>query len=469
MTMLRQIRLVAAREIRERLRSPVYYLSLALMVVSVASFILLPALLEGGADRKEVAIAGSTPDALTSLLEGRAATDDTELRVRRYASVGAGEEAVREGRVDVLVVDGTRLEWRRRADEQLAGVVTGAIQLLAVRERALAAGISPETLAAVVAPVRVRSVELGQVAGRTPDDETATYVLSLVLFLSVSVYGGMVLTGVVEEKSSRVVEVLLARIPARSLLAGKVAGIGLLGLAQVVITGLAAVVATALSGLADVPVARGSVVTWAIVWFVIGYALIATAYGVLGSLASRSEDASSVTGPVSVVLIGAYFVSFAAVGSPDSAWAKAASWFPVTAPFAMPNRIAMGAAAWWEPFLAAVLALAAIAGLVVLGGRVYTHAILHTGGIVRLGDAWRGAASPARGHEARDRRASLVLVGAVGAVGAGVIAVSHDVVLGVTVAVILFVVGSRTLRGRRASPSREPGAASGSRGPQARS
>jgi ABC-2 type transport system permease protein len=302
-----------------------------------------------------------------------------------------------------------------------------------------------------VAPIAVESVALGQVPGRTADDETATYILSLVLFLSVSVYGAMVLSGVVEERSSRVVEVLLARIPARSLLAGKVAGIGLLGLAQVVVTGLVAVAAVAVSDVADVPAASTSVIAWAVAWFVIGYALIATAYGVLGSLASRSEDASSVTGPISVLLIGAYFVSFAAVGSPDALWAKLASWFPVTAPFAMPNRIAMGATAWWEPIGAAVLALAALGGLVVIGGRVYTHAVLHTGGIVRFADAWRGAGSSTPPQGPRTRSATLLLVGTAAAVGAGVVAVSHDVVLAVTVAAILAAVGSRTLRARRGS------------------
>ena len=140
---------------------------------------------------------------------------------------------MRDGEVDVLVVDAQRLEWQRRADEQLQAVVTGAIQLVAVHERAAAAGISPDDLLAMVAPVPVENVELGRVTGRSPDDETAAFVLTLVLFMAISTYGAMVLSGVVEEKSSRTVEVLLARMPARNLLAGKIAGIGLLGLAQI--------------------------------------------------------------------------------------------------------------------------------------------------------------------------------------------------------------------------------------------
>jgi ABC-2 type transport system permease protein len=86
----------------------------------------------------------------------------------------------------------------------------------------------------------------------------------------------MVLTGVLEEKASRVVEVLLARIPARALLAGKITGIGLLGLAQIGVTALAALVAVTAVHSIDVPAVRGPVLAWALVWFVLGYTLYAT-------------------------------------------------------------------------------------------------------------------------------------------------------------------------------------------------
>jgi ABC-2 type transport system permease protein len=89
-------------------------------------------------------------------------------------------------------------------------------------------------------------------------------------------------------------------------------------------------------------------------------------------------------------LIASYFISFAAIGSPDSVWARVVSFFPATAPLTMPNRIAMGTAAWWEPVLAAALTLAAIAGLVQFGGRVYARAILRIESLLKLRDAWSG-------------------------------------------------------------------------------
>ena len=134
---------------------------------------------------------------------------------------------------------------------------------------------------------------------------------------------------------------------------------------------------------------------WAVVGFVLGYALYATVYGALGSLGSRVEDAQSVAGPVMVILPVAYFASFLMIAQPASAAARAISYFPLTAPLAMPGRIAMGATTWWEPVLAAALTLATIIGLVLLAGRIYTNAILHSGPRLSLQAARRSTTTSA--------------------------------------------------------------------------
>lgn len=404
MSDLRQLWLVAVREMRERSRSRAFRASVVVMMLVVVGVIVVPALLDSGATTSDVGLAGSVPDELASAIEAQSDAVGTTARIHRYDELAVGQEAVREGDVDVLVVDSSRLEWRREADEQLQAVVTGAIQLVAVSNRAAAAGISPDDLVALITPVPVTNVELGSVAGRSPDDETAAMLMTVVLFIAISTYGSLVLSGVVEEKTSRVVEVLLARIPARNLLAGKVAGIGLLGLAQIAVTAVVALVALSTVDTVDVPAARGAVIAWVVVWFVLGYALYAMVYGALGSLASRAEDAQSVAGPVMVVLIAGYFASFAAVGRPESGAARVMSLFPATAPLAMPSRIAMGATEWWEPALAVVLTVATIIGLVQLGGRVYAGAILHTGPTLKLRDAWRGTASSGAGAPAARTR-----------------------------------------------------------------
>jgi ABC-2 type transport system permease protein len=402
MNCIRQGWLVAMREIRERSRSRAFLMSAVLMIVAVAATLILPALLSPGGGIKNVGLTGSAPPALAAAIAGQAQTAGTTARVHRYASLATGEQAVRDGRLDVLVADARRLEWGGRPDEQLKAVVTGAIQLVTVRERAAAAGISHRALSALLAPVPVTNAELGPVAGRSPGDETAVVVMTGVLFFCISVFGSLVLSGVLEEKASRVVEVLLARIPARVLLAGKIAGIGLLGLAQIGVAAVTALVAVTTVRSIDVPAVRGGVLAWVLVWFVLGYLLYATVYGALGSLGSRAEDAQSVAGPVTVVLVVAYFASFAMIAQPASAAARALSFFPLTAPIAMPARVAMGAAAWWEPVVAAVLTLAATAALVLLAGRIYTSAILHTGPRLSVRDAWRNTTTPRPGTAKAD-------------------------------------------------------------------
>lgn len=395
MSPLRQGWLVARRELRERLGSKGLWLGTLGMLAVVVVAIVVPALTGSDAVTKDVGLVGATPDGLGAVVVDQGEAVDVTVGVRTYDDLAAAEAAVRDEDVDVLVADGRRLLWRGDADERLRAVVAGAIQLVAVQERAAAEGITPEQLAALGEPVGIESDDLGIAAGRSPDDEAAAYVMAILLLVAMATYGQLVLTGVVQEKSSRVVEVLLARMPATSLLGGKVAGIGLIGLLQLVVISVAALVATVAVDTVDIPAISADVLAWVAVWFVLGYVMFAVAYGAFGSLASRTEDASSISAPVNTVLIAAYWASTIAVSSDvEGTWSRVVSYVPVTAPFAMPARIALGVADWWEPVVAAGVTAVATAALVVVAGRIYTGAILRTRGTVKLRDAWRASVRP---------------------------------------------------------------------------
>jgi ABC-2 type transport system permease protein len=389
---LRQGWLVASREIRERTRSKAFWAAIVGTLAVVIAAIVIPATIQTSKVTRDVGFTGTTPVTLPAAVIDQGRAVDVTVRPHHYGGAAAGEQALRDRNVAVLVEDAHTLTWLGKPDERLRAIVTGAIRLVAIQQRAAAAGIDPGQLQAVVAPVPVENQQLGLVAGRSPDNEAAATIMSILLLLAIMLYGNLVLTGVAEEKSSRVVEVLLARMPARNLLAGKVAGIGLLGFAQFAVTALAALVVALAVGSADIPAVGGGVLAWVVAWFVLGYAIYAMAYGALGSLASRTAEASNAAIPVSFVLGAAYWASYMVVANnPDSAWSKLVSLFPATAPFAMPGRIALGAAAWWEPIIATALTVAAIAGLAVLAGRVYTGAILQTGQTLKLRDAWSAA------------------------------------------------------------------------------
>jgi ABC-2 type transport system permease protein len=470
---VQQAWLVARRELRERLRSKGFAAGTAIMLVVVVAAIAIPALVDTDKVTRDVGFTGTMAAALPAAVTEHGEAVDVTVRVHRYDDLASGEQAVRDDDIDALVVDSRLLEWRDDADERLRSVLTGAIQLAAVQERADAAGITPAQLATLTAPVSVENETLGIAAGRSQDDEAAAHVMAILLLVAIATYGQLVLTGVVQEKSSRVVEVLLARMPAGNLLAGKIAGIGLLGFAQFAITAVAALVATMAVDSIDIPAISGGVLAWVVAWFVLGYIIYATAYGAFGSLASRTEDATSIAAPVTTLLVVGYWASFLAVSSdPEGGWARLVSFVPATAPFAMPARIALGATEWWEPFAAAVLTLAAIALLVAFAARVYRGAILRTGATVKLREAWNwsgapfAAATPASatpGSAARparqttepaalDRMTNAVLAGIAVAAAGVLYAATRDVIIAVAVGAGAFGLGTRFAKARHHAP-----------------
>ena len=197
------------------------------------------------------------------------------------------------------------------------------------------------------------------------------------------------LTGVVEEKSNRVVELILSTVRPRDLLAGKVIGIGLLGLAQIALVGgLAAVLLGA--GVFDAPASLGSSLALIIPWFALGFALYAVAYAAAGALASRQQDANSAGIAVTYTLLAAYFLGYVALASDtDGLLANLLTIFPLTAPLVLPARSALIGVPLWEHALALVLMLATIYVLVRVAGRVYAHGLLRGGARIGIRAAWR--------------------------------------------------------------------------------
>jgi ABC-2 type transport system permease protein len=216
--------------------------------------------------------------------------------------------------------------------------------------------------------------------GRT----TAIYGLVLTYVL-LTTYGTWLLMGVIEEKSSRVIEVLLSTLRPSQLLAGKVIGIGLLALLQAaLIVGVALGLGAAVgSDLIHGTAALG--VVSALVWVVLGYAFYCWVYAAGGSLADRQEQVQSLAFPLQLPILFGYIVSFTALGSGQpSSLVKVLAYLPPTAPFAMPVLVGLGSATWWQFMVSVVIMLAAIAGVARLASAVYRRAILRTGGRVRL-------------------------------------------------------------------------------------
>ena len=218
----------------------------------------------------------------------------------------------------------------------------------------------------------------------------AALALGIVLWIALGQYGNMVAQSVVEEKATRIMEILLATIQPSRLLAGKVVGIGLVGLLQLTIVGAAALVAVQVTNVAAIPALGVASILGDIFWFLLGFLFYATAYSALASLVSRQEEVQSAIAPVSILQIAGYLLMYAALPNPTGALATVCSLLPPFAPIVMAVRMAATDVPLWQIGLAAALTVASIVGLTWLAGRVYGNAALHLGTRLHFMDAFRG-------------------------------------------------------------------------------
>jgi ABC-2 type transport system permease protein len=214
-------------------------------------------------------------------------------------------------------------------------------------------------------------------------------ITGILIYLALLIYGQMVAQGVVEEKSSRVVELLLSTIRPWQLMAGKVLGIGVVGLAQMILTGVVGVVASKATGALTIGLSSAiGTVVWLVVWYLLGFFAYALVFAGLGALVSRQEDIGSVTAPVMMLIIVPYVLGISILPSdPSNHLVEVLSVIPTFAPTLMPIRLAMGGVPLWEVITSVVLVLAMIPILVALTGRIYRNAVMRSGARVRLRDA----------------------------------------------------------------------------------
>ena len=195
----------------------------------------------------------------------------------------------------------------------------------------------------------------------------------------------------VEEKSSRVIEVLLATVQPRAILAGKILGIGALGLLQLALTAVIGLAAASASGAIELDVGDAGTLAVVLVWFLFGYLLWSSLYAMGGVMVSRQEDLQSSTTVLTILLVIGYLLAFPAIDDPDGTLAVAASLFPLFAPIIMPLRVALDAASAVEIVASLALLVASIALLVPLGARLYERSVLRMGKPMKVREAWRAA------------------------------------------------------------------------------
>ncbi len=386
---LRELLLVARRELAVRVRGTAFRVSTIIVLIVTAAGIAIPAGLIGGPQHFTVAVTAQAPPTAAAAVRASARAAGLQVRIAIAPDRAAAVRSVEKGSATAAVAAGGEVIWKAAPDSTLNPVLTAAVQQAIISQRAASLGLPTGTTTRLLAPVRVPVTQLHRQSQRIARTIVAE-VGVILLYIAIAVYGGYVLTGIVEEKSSRVVEVLLSRLPPSSLLGGKIAGIGLAGLTQFLTVAATAAVTLLLTRPSGLPPGTYTAIPMLVVWFVLGFAFYSLLYGSLGSLASRIADAQAAASPVIALLVVIYILAFVAVANPGAGWVTIVSMLPPSAPIIMPLRAALVDVPAWQLTLAVIFMLGGIYGLFRVGARLYRNAVLHTGARLRFRDAWRG-------------------------------------------------------------------------------
>lgn len=384
----RVIALTARREIRERGRSRAFIVATAVQVVVVIAIVVISSLIGDDTDSFKIATFDGQGAQVAQAAKDQQKSIDAEITIDELGSEDAARKAVDSGDADVAV-GGDKLISGNSPDEALVSLVQGSAQSIESAAELEKQGLSPDEVKKSLNPPGLQSDEI-----ESGDDGSGlAFVSSLLLYIALLTFGISLATGVVEEKSTRVVEVVLSAIRPIQLLAGKILGIGALGLLQLVVVVGAGLAVALPTGAVDLPSGTASTVALVAVYFVLGYLLYACGFAIAGASVSRQEDVQSAAGPLSILLIAGYLIGISSSGSPDSTVAQICTFIPFFAPMIAPARAAQGALPGWELAVSLVLMFAAIALLLWLASRIYERAILRMGAPIKLREALKLARS----------------------------------------------------------------------------
>jgi ABC-2 type transport system permease protein len=350
MTTVAAARLVGAREIKVKLRDKTFLFSTAFFLLIAVASTVLPALLDGGPS--SVAVAGGSAST--------AGLQRAGLEVRTVASDADAERLVRDGDVDAAVVAGPRV----LALDEIPSEVVDALS--------------------TAPPVQL----LDPAPGNPFVQFIVPFALAFIFFITSFTFGLLIAQSVTEEKQTRIVEILVASVPVRALLAGKVAAMTLLAFAQIALIALVTFVGMRLADVeTGVVNLIGPAIGWFLPFFVLGFIMLAALWAGVGALAARQEDLAGTSSPLQMAVMLPFFATIFL--SDNAAAMKVLSYIPLSAPVAMPIRLFNDEAATWEPVVSLVLLALTAVALLAAGARLYEGSLLRTNGRTSFGTAWR--------------------------------------------------------------------------------
>ncbi|WP_213456326.1 ABC transporter permease [Rhizomonospora bruguierae] len=382
--------MVGWRELALQLRSKGFLIGALASVVIVVAAVAIPTIV-GRDSTYRIGLVGRSSQVLAAPIQSLADGSGVQVHLSSPADESAARAALSDGDLDAVVIDDARLLADGPADRMLAGLIQGAHQAVHLGGRLAELGLSDGQIESTLRVAPLSEVSVANGDGYEGTRQAMVMMIMLVLlFLFMTAPLG-VAAGVVEEKSSRIVESLFIALRPWQLLTGKLFAFGLLGLIQLTVV-VAAGLGTALSvGLADdLPPGMPGIIGITYVAYVFGFLLYGAMAAALGSLVARQEETNSALGPVTAAVVLSYLAAFVVSSQPGLAITDVLTILPPVSTFALPVQIASGQAAAWQVVAGLALLVLAIIAVIVLGARIFERSVLRTGGRIKILEAIKG-------------------------------------------------------------------------------
>lgn len=372
--------IVTRREVVAKLTDKAFLSGTILTLVMIVGLTVVSLLMGNRGTKADIAVvddAGASIVATTDQRE-KQQNDKSEFRTVRVANEDEARQKVSAGDADAYLVrtDGVwRLVFHREPSSNVSGPIGTSVQAMGIADIGQKAGLTPQQVA------QQTTLQTDLLDGSEDNSmlaQVAGFAFAILFFMSALTFGMQIAGSVVEEKASRIVEIISAAIPIRQLLAGKIIGSTLLAFAQMALFAIVGLVGISFTSMKHLLPAISGAVAWYLVYFVAGFLALACVWAVAGSLASRQEDLQSTTTPLTTGLTLVYMAGLFSSGTVQ----QVLSYFPVLSSVLMPARLVAGTVHWWELVLGLVINLAFAALTVLFGERIYRRALLQTGGAI---------------------------------------------------------------------------------------
>ncbi|WP_347954948.1 ABC transporter permease [Gordonia aichiensis] len=384
---IQNILLVAGREIGTRAREKSFVISTGLLMAVIIIGAVVWSSLSGGESVDRVGVVGGDRS-LAQTIEATGAAAGQRISAVAVPDASAARAQVADGDLDAALVVGSDGAYTAISKNAMNPTVEGILRGVS-SQRALSTALEAKGVDAATLPEPRFETDRTQVT--KPDEAqrvTVALIGSVLLIMAIMMGGLMVAVGVVEEKSSRIVELLLSTVRPLHLLWGKILGIGAISLGQIVLIGATAMVAGKVTGLLTLTGTAATVFAAVIAWFLLGFLFFAALYAATGAMVSRQEELNSSSAPLTVLVMAVLYSGTFGIQALDSPFIETLSWIPPFSAVLMPIRIATGDT---DPAqVAGTFGLMIVACLIAVwvASRIYRHSILRTGSRIR----WREVA-----------------------------------------------------------------------------